>query len=130
MRCSTRASATPTEEAALVAIDYDAELKRAGAKATHGWRKLAFLARRHLLGAAGFVIMTIFVLMAVFADLICRYDPLTVDAAHALAHPDARHWMGTDSFGRDVWARIIHGARISLAVGIGSTALGGSIGVV
>ena len=62
--------------------------------------------------------------------LIGRYDPLTVDSAHALAHPDARHWMGTDSFGRDVWARIIHGARISLAVGIGSTALGSSIGVI
>ena len=38
--------------------------------------------------------------------------------------PSVQHWMGTESFGRDVWARIIHGARISLAVGIGSTALG------
>jgi len=38
--------------------------------------------------------------------------------------------MGTDSFGRDVWARITHGARISLAVGIGSTAIGASIGVI
>jgi peptide/nickel transport system permease protein len=52
-----------------------------------------------------------------------------VDSAHALARPDVRHWMGTDSFGRDVWSRIIHGARISLAVGLGSTALGGLFGV-
>src|SRR4051794_41801573 len=74
--------------------------------------------------------MLMFVLAAAFADLICRFDPLSVDSAHALAHPDARHWMGTDSFGRDVWSRIMHGARISLAVGIGSTALGSSIGVV
>ena len=70
-----------------------------------------------------------FVWAAAFADLICRYDPLTVDSAHALAHPELRHWMGTDSFGRDVWSRIIHGARISLAVGIGSTALGSLFGV-
>jgi peptide/nickel transport system permease protein len=114
----------------VVAINYDSELKRAGAQATHGWRRLRFIARRHVLGTLGLAIMTLFVFAAIFANLICRYDPLTVDAAHALAHPDARHWMGTDSFGRDVWARIIHGARISLAVGVGSTALGASIGVV
>ena len=114
----------------MVTVDYDLELKRAGANATHGWRRLAFFAQRYVLGTVGLAIMTIFVLTAVFAGLIGRYDPLTVDSAHALAHPDARHWMGTDSFGRDVWSRIIHGARISLAVGIGSTALGASIGVI
>jgi len=114
----------------MVTVDYDLELKRAGANATQGWRRLAFFAQRYVLGTVGLAIMTIFVLTAVFAGLIGRYDPLTVDSAHALAHPDARHWMGTDSFGRDVWSRIIHGARISLAVGIGSTALGASIGVI
>ena len=67
--------------------------------------------------------------VAASADLICRFDPLSVDSAHRLAAPSAQHWLGTDSFGRDVWSRIIHGARISLAVGIGSTALGSSIGV-
>ncbi|MGA7803757.1 ABC transporter permease [Bradyrhizobium sp.] len=113
----------------MAIIGYESELRRAGAGASGGWRRLVFLAQRHVLGAAGLAIMVLFVLTAVFADLICRYDPLSVDAAHALAHPDIRHWMGTDSFGRDVWSRIVHGARISLAVGIGSTALGGSIGV-
>jgi peptide/nickel transport system permease protein len=73
--------------------------------------------------------MVMFVLAAALADVVCRVSPLAVDSAHALAAPSAQHWMGTDSFGRDVWSRIIHGARISLAVGIGSTALGSSIGV-
>ncbi len=114
----------------MAAIDYDFELRRAGAHATGGWRRALFLAQRHVLGAAGLVIMTGFVLTAIFADLIARYDPLTIDSTRALMRPSLAHWMGTDSFGRDVFSRIIHGARISLAVGIGSTALGGSIGVI
>jgi peptide/nickel transport system permease protein len=114
----------------VASINYDLELRRAGARATHGWRKALFFARRYILGTIGLLIMVTFVLTALLADLICRYDPLTVDSAQALLHPDSRHWMGTDSFGRDVWARIVHGARISLAVGIGSTALGASIGVI
>ncbi len=111
------------------AINYDSELKRAGANSAHGWRRLAFLAQRHVLGTIGLFIMVMFVWVAASADIICRFDPLSVDSAHRLVAPDARHWMGTDSFGRDVWSRIVHGARISLAVGIGSTALGSSIGV-
>jgi peptide/nickel transport system permease protein len=111
------------------AIHYDAELRRAGAHSTRGWRRLMFTARRHVLGSAGLIIMVTFVLAALLADAIGRFSPLDVDSAHRLVAPDARHWMGTDSFGRDVWSRIIHGARISLAVGIGSTALGSSIGV-
>jgi peptide/nickel transport system permease protein len=113
----------------LDALNYDDELRRAGAHSTHGWRKLTFLAQRYMLGTAGLIIMIMFVLAAVLADVICRFSPLTIDSAHALSAPNAQHWMGTDSFGRDVWSRIIHGARISLAVGIGSTALGSSIGV-
>ena len=114
----------------MAVINYDSELKRAGANASHGWRRLLFLAQRYVLGTIGLFIMVIFVWVALSADLIARFDPLSVDSAHRLAAPDWRHWLGTDSFGRDVWSRIIHGARISLAVGIGSTALGGSIGVI
>jgi peptide/nickel transport system permease protein len=113
----------------LDAVNYDTELRRAGANATHGWRRLAFLAQRYVLGTAGLVILAMFVLTAIFADFIGRFSPLAVDSAHALAPPGAQHWLGTDSFGRDVWSRIIHGARISLAVGIGSTAIGSAIGV-
>ncbi|MBR1123537.1 ABC transporter permease [Bradyrhizobium lablabi] len=114
----------------MTAVNFDNELRRAGANATHGWRRLAFLARRYVLGTFGLIIMVLFVWTALSADLISRYDPLTVDSAHRLAPPSWQHWLGTDSFGRDVWARIIHGARISLAVGIGSTALGATLGVI
>jgi peptide/nickel transport system permease protein len=113
----------------LAAIDFESELRRAGALASGRWGRLAHLARRHLLGAIGLAIMALFVLTAIFAGVIGRYDPLTVDAVHALARPSWQHWMGTDSFGRDVFSRIVHGARISLAVGIGSTALGATFGV-
>jgi peptide/nickel transport system permease protein len=114
----------------LVTINYDSELRRAGADANTFWRKAMFFARRYVLGTVGLVIMAFFVFAALFANLICAYSPLTVDSAHALAPPSVQHWMGTDSFGRDVFARIIHGARISLAVGIGSTTLGGIFGVI
>ena len=114
----------------MAVINYDSELRRAGAHSTHGWRKLTFLAQRHMLGAVGLVIMVIFVLAAVLADFIGRFDPLSVDSLHRLAPPSAQHWLGTDSFGRDVWSRIVHGSRISLAVGIGATVLGSSIGVI
>jgi peptide/nickel transport system permease protein len=114
----------------LAVINYDNELRRAGAHSTHGWRKLTYLAQRHMLGSIGLVIMILFVLAALLADFIARYDPLSVDSLHRLAPPSAQHWLGTDSFGRDVWSRIIHGARISLAVGVGSTLLGSSIGVI
>ena len=114
----------------MAVVNYDSELRRAGAHATHGWRRLTFLAKRYVLGTIGLTIMLLFVWTAISADLICRFDPLTVDSAHRAGAARAwLHWMGTDSFGRDVWSRIVHGARISLAVGIGSTALGSSIGV-
>jgi peptide/nickel transport system permease protein len=110
--------------------DYEVELTRAGAAVEGRWGAALFLARRHPLGAIGAAIMTLFDFAALFADLITAYDPLTVNAPLSLAPPSAAHWMGADSFGRDVYSRIVYGARISLAVGIGSTLLGSVIGVV
>jgi peptide/nickel transport system permease protein len=109
--------------------DYDAELAKAGANVTGRWSAARFLARRYPLGAIGAAIMGVFVFAALFAELITFYDPLATDAALSLAPPGAAHWMGADNFGRDVYSRIVYGARISLAVGIGSTALGCLFGV-
>jgi len=73
--------------------------------------------------------MTMFVFCAVFADFIAVYSPTTTDSAMRLIHPGAGHALGTDQMGRDIFARIIYGARISLAVGLGSTFLGSVFGV-
>ncbi len=86
------------------------------------------------LGAAGLAFIVIMALVAIFAPLVTPYDPLTVDYGSMLAAPSWQHWMGTDSFGRDVFSRIIYGARTALAVGflaslVGSTA-GAVIGVI
>jgi peptide/nickel transport system permease protein len=70
------------------------------------------------------------VLAAIFADLITVRSPLATDAPNSLAAPGAEFLMGADVMGRDLYSRIIHGARISLAVGIGSTVLGCFLGVV
>ena len=110
-------------------IDYRAELAKAGANVDSRWSAIRFFVRRYPLGAIGGAIMGLFVFAAIFAPLITVYDPLSTNAALSLARPSAAHWLGCDFMGRDVYSRIVYGARISLAVGIGSTMLGGSIGV-
>jgi peptide/nickel transport system permease protein len=86
------------------------------------------------LGAAGLVVIVLMCVCAAFAQWVSPYDPLTVDYGAMLASPSAEHWLGTDSFGRDVLSRIIYGARTALAIGfiasfIGCTA-GAIVGVV
>jgi peptide/nickel transport system permease protein len=85
--------------------------------------------RRYPLGTIGAVIMGLFVFAAVFAPYITYYDPLSTNASHSLARPSLTHWLGCDFMGRDVYSRIIYGARISLEVSIGSMLLGSGIGV-
>ena len=68
------------------------------------------------------------VLTALFADLVATHDPVATDAAHTLARPGAAHWLGTDNLGRDIYSRIVHGARVSLIVGLASTLLGSALG--
>lgn len=111
-------------------IDFRAELARAGANVDSRWGALRFFARRYPLGAVGALIMALFVFAAIFAPLITVYDPLSTNAALSLARPSWAHWLGCDFMGRDVYSRIVNGARISLTVGIGATLLGGGIGVV
>jgi len=85
--------------------------------------------RRYPLGTIGAAIMGIFVFAALFAPFITYYDPLSTNASLSLARPSMSHWLGCDFMGRDVYSRIVYGARISLMVSIGSMALGSGIGV-
>jgi peptide/nickel transport system permease protein len=94
-----------------------------------GGRSFATFLRRYPLGAAGALIVALIVLMALFADAITKFDPTATDSAASLARPGAAHLLGADAMGRDMWSRIVYGARISLAVGLGATSLGGVLGV-
>lgn len=114
----------------MSSIDYRAELTKAGANVDSRWAALRFLARRYPLGAVGAVIMAVCVFAALFANYITVYDPLSTNAALSLARPSAQHWLGCDFMGRDVYSRIVYGARISLAVGLGATGLGLTCGVI
>jgi peptide/nickel transport system permease protein len=82
------------------------------------------------LGAAGLVIIVAMCVCAAFAQWVAPYDPLAVDYAAQLARPSAAHWLGTDSFGRDVGSRIIYGARTALAIGFIASFLGCTAGAV
>lgn len=66
----------------------------------------------------GITIAAVFILAAVFAPFIATHDVTAQDLALRYASPSADHWFGTDGLGRDVFSRVIYGARISLEVGI------------
>jgi peptide/nickel transport system permease protein len=87
-------------------------------------------ARRRPLGALGAFIIFIMVLMAALAELISPFNPLATDYGAMLQAPSSVHWLGTDSFGRDVLARIIYGSRTALWVGFVSAFLGATFGAI
>ena len=92
--------------------------------------KLVSLASQNPLATAGVVLVTIFVIFALFAPLIAPYDPAHIDLPARLVGPSAAHWCGTDELGRDVLSRIIYGARISMLVGSSVVAFSLLIGLI
>ncbi|MGA3397612.1 MAG: ABC transporter permease [Acetobacteraceae bacterium] len=92
------------------------------------WHEAAYLARRYPLGVGGAVIMLLFVFAALFAGWVAPFDPFTTNPRLSLAPPSGAHPLGADMMGRDILSRLIHGARISLAVALGATALGSGFG--
>ncbi|QNM16082.1 MULTISPECIES: nickel transporter permease [Fusobacterium] len=80
------------------------------------WRRL----KKNKMAVLGLVILVILFLAALFADQIANYDTVVIkqNLADRLQPPSGKHWLGTDEFGRDIFARIVHGARVSLRVGI------------
>jgi len=81
------------------------------------WTAVTALGRRNRLAAAGLVLVTVFVIFAIFAPWIAPQSPSDINLPSRLQPPNAAHWFGTDELGRDILSRVIYGARISMLVG-------------
>ena len=90
------------------------------------WMRL----KRNKLAMLGLVILSILVLTAIFADVIADYDTevIKINVLERLEGPSKDHWFGTDEYGRDIFARIVHGTRTSLFVGVISVGIALSVG--
>lgn len=96
------------------------------------WQRL----KRNKMAMLGLTILLVLIFCAIFADQIADYDTKVIaqDIGNRFQKPSVEHWFGTDEYGRDIFARIIHGSRISLVVGIISVSVsllvGGTLGAV
>ncbi|MGP1419443.1 MAG: ABC transporter permease [Sphaerochaetaceae bacterium] len=94
------------------------------------WRRL----RKNKAAMFGLAIILIIMLMAIFAEVIAPYDYSQQNLSARFQKPSLEHLFGTDNFGRDIFSRVVHGARISLKVGLisvlVSVAAGGTLGAV
>lgn len=96
------------------------------------WRRL----RKNKMAMLGLVILVMLALTAIFADVIADYDTKVIaqDIKNRLQGPSMEHWCGTDEFGRDIFARLVHGSRVSLVVGLISVSIsllmGGAFGAI
>ena len=109
--------------------DKTAAVKR-NSPAREIWRRF----KKNKAAMLGLGIFSVMVLLAVFADVICDYDTQVIaqDVANRLKAPSSAHWFGTDAYGRDIFARVVHGARISIIIGlaatVGSVSISGILG--
>jgi peptide/nickel transport system permease protein len=89
------------------------------------WKRM----KRNKISMVGLAIFTVIVFATIFADVIVPHQvALEHDIANRLLPPSSEHWFGTDTYGRDIFARIIHGTRNSLVMGIGAVLVGVTIG--
>ena len=78
---------------------------------------------RRPITAAGASLLALILLVALIGPMLTPYNPLDLDPAVQLERPSAQHWFGTDEFGRDIFSRVIAGARLDIAVAVGITVL-------
>ena len=96
----------------------------------HAWPAIRKFIVTKPLGAAGGAIILLMVLTALLADVLTPYDPYTVDQRVQFTAPSVSHWFGTDEFGRDVFTRIVYGARVALFIGLTAAFVGATGGAI
>jgi peptide/nickel transport system permease protein len=94
------------------------------------WGRSVDFARRKPLGTIGLVIVLVIAVAGLCAGWIAPFDPEENDFASMMVAPGLPHILGTDQFGRDIFSRIVHGARTAMIVGFGAAVGGGLIGLV
>jgi peptide/nickel transport system permease protein len=94
------------------------------------WRRFRDAFRRHPMAIFGGVILALMIIVAIFAPWLGTVDPEAVSPVKRLRHPSLAYWFGTDMLGRDVYSRVVYGARISLFVGLAVAGLSTLLGVV
>ena len=116
---------------AVARVPVPEAVEAAPARAISRWLATTRQFRRaRTLGAIGAAVIVVMFAVAVLAPVLAPYDPEAVDFAAMLARPSLAHWLGTDSFGRDVLSRLIFGSRTALMVGFGSSVLGATLGAI
>jgi peptide/nickel transport system permease protein len=90
------------------------------------WRRF----RRHRLALVGAAVLLFVLVIIILAPFTARYSPTDQDLLNRFQPPSWEHWMGTDELGRDMWARIVYGGRISLTVGLLSMGIAMLLGTV
>ena len=102
-----------------------------GEERRRGWTDVVWeFCRKRPLGAIGAAVVLLNLVVAVGANVLAPYDPVTTDYAAMLAPPSRAHWLGTDAFGRDVLSRIIYGSRTAMLVGFSCAFVGATLGAV
>lgn len=94
------------------------------------WKRFLKILFQRKLVIVGVFILVCLVLVAIFAPLLAQYDPYMNDMSSSLQPPSGEHWLGTDSLGRDVFSRMVYGARTALLVGFGTVAVAAVVGVI
>lgn len=98
------------------------------------WKEAFRELRKNKLAIVGMFIISFFILIAIFAPFLTSYSSETINAGPRLTGPNADNWFGTDDLGRDIFTRIVFGARISLMVGFfavtGALIFGSLLGIV
>jgi len=94
------------------------------------WSATTRFVRRQPVGMVGIVLVAIFGLAGLFADVIAPYSPTSNDFTAMTEAPSWAHWLGTDQLGRDILSRILFGARTAFLVGLTSAVVGGASGLV
>lgn len=119
------AAQTGVGSSAAGAVLTDAEAGKGASLRGDVWRRF----RRNKLAVAGLVVIALMVFCAIFAPLVTSYSPQALGSV-SRAKPSLKHWFGTDVLGRDIFTRIVYGARVSLKIGISAVLIATSIGLV